>query len=717
MDSASSSKRTSSLVPPSFSKKSKPSNVVLANTASNEAPSPVAIKWKPRFRAPDPKPSFTWKPPTVNNIYSDAPTAIDPAGESFSCCELLVEDAFIDKSEMLYHLLKDLVTPSGREFRSVPLYLVYPRRFAKTTLLGFIEAVFSPVPNLDGHTVEQVKTKISSLQRGKELLDFGLHPVLSLDFQGIVSVPYLNRYIATRLGRAGLENFVVDENLEPDEQLTKGVKMLNEKFEAETGETTNTIVLIDEYDKVFRDKEIVDFAVNANDSEKIKKKKEAIAAILNIYSLGKRNGSGISLLILCGLTRIVGSSLSGMNNPIDVSRKTTYHGLCGISARELVWCAKDQFDTLTREQYGNQTFKEVLENVFGPKWNGFRFGLDDEIGLLDPNSPEGALFSPLDVWEIVLSLVKKSETPSSQWIRTMDAEFEFTSVAEKYKSPDGLVDLLENLEGGWVDANDRKFDNLKRHHYLLLKEELHVKKVLFELGLLSVTQTDGGLVCLRSPNDIVFENALEMLAGVANQGVTPQTWAIQYLSYDGFGIILSKAAKKVTNMYGSTGQNVVDEYTLQDSLYKELLYRFPPDGQRIKSEYQLLKEVRGKTASFDKLTYLTNLLSFPMQSKVSIMKEQLDMAVALNYVNGLNMVFIIEVKLDKIPHCDPTSITQSHQNNRTFGEAQVRFYNWGGESMQSQQKVVVSGVWHPCRSGGAAFEMSTEYWFLDQNAD
>jgi hypothetical protein len=37
--------------------------------------------------------------------------------------------------------------------------------------------------------------------------------------------------------------------------------------------------------------------------------------------------------------------------------------------------------------------------------------------------------------------------------------------------------------------------------------------------------------------------------------------------------------------------------------------------------------------------------------------------------------------------------------------------------MQSQQKVVVSGVWHPCRSGGAAFEMSTEYWFLDQNAD
>jgi hypothetical protein len=116
-----------------------------------------------------------------------------------------------------------------------------------------------------------------------------------------------------------------------------GVRMLNDKFKNETGVETKTIVLIDEHDKPFRDR------------ENYKGKKEFMKALTNLFSLGNKQDvpTGISLIVFCGLTRMVGSGLSTINHLVDVSRMTIFHGLCGISARELIKCAKGQLDTLT----------------------------------------------------------------------------------------------------------------------------------------------------------------------------------------------------------------------------------------------------------------------------------------------------------------------------------------------------------------------------------
>ena len=70
------------------------------------------------------------------------------------------------------------------------------------------------------------KTRIASLECGKNLLAFGLHPVIRLDLQRSTTVSQLNGYIGERLRRSGLEDYVVDETLRPCDQLLRCVTML-----------------------------------------------------------------------------------------------------------------------------------------------------------------------------------------------------------------------------------------------------------------------------------------------------------------------------------------------------------------------------------------------------------------------------------------------------------------------------------------------------------
>ncbi len=508
---------------------------------------------------------------------------------------------------MLHKLLEDNYNEDESDFYSVPLLVVFPRRFAKTTLLGLIEAAFSPVPTLGNGQADKVRTKVAALECGKQILDYGWRPVVSLDLQGIATLEALKTEIEIKLSLAGLDKaaleVVMTSSISPTELLHRGVTMLNDNFEATFGVKRKTILLIDEYDKLFRDRDIDKYQENEKlDSETTLKKKKTVAELLNIFGVGKKTSgtTGVSLLVLCGLTRMVGSGLSRMSNLVDVSRMTKYHGLCGISARELVKCANGQLDELTRKIYDAQTFQEIVEKKFTLDWNGFRFGLDKKVGLLDPSKPEGALFSPLDVWEIVRSLLDGDETPSSRWIISMKSEFEFTTFAEKYKSSGetGRFMLYRNLHGGWVDTANPSY-NLERENYLLLGENLHVRKVLFELGLLSVKEisdkktSNEHWVRFGSPNWTVTRNAMRLLVDVTKHGITEEGAARAYLddSVNGFGNIAASAAREVTNVYHGTGKDVVREYPFQDYLFTELTFRFPEGEKGFPECYKLYMDV------------------------------------------------------------------------------------------------------------------------------
>jgi hypothetical protein len=516
------------------------------------------------------------------------PTEVNPAEGDASFCNLLTYDVFIDKSAILYYLLKDYFVSLNGDFRPVTLYLVYPRRFAKTTLLGFIEALFSPVATLDHDSLDTVREKIASLECGKQLLAFGLHPVIWLDMLGVTDVEELNYHIGRRLKRAGMDKQAIKEFITsietPNKRLLVGAKWLNEKFEKDYGLPTRTIVMVDEHDKPFRRKR----GEKNNDA--------LILELTELYGLGKDMAdSGISLLILCGLTRIAGSGLSEKNNLVDVSRKSKYHGLCGISAKEFVKSCSRDLDELAKKTYDDQTLEMVLQKEFGKDWDGFRFGIDDEVGVVNPNLPEGVMFSPLDVWHVVYSLVRGKKPRSSRWMATMDYEFEFTSFAEMYSSREGFIELAQNLEGGWV-ATGLLESKLEREDYMLLSSDLHTKKVFLELGLLSVKSVRADEVLLGSPNWMVTLHTMILLVEKQRHKATPLDLAKVYLndSENGFGRIVAKAASAATNIFRGTGEDAFREYPFQYFLFMQLFYRFPIvdfTSNRRPTDYKLYKQV------------------------------------------------------------------------------------------------------------------------------
>jgi hypothetical protein len=174
----------------------------------------------------------------------------------------------------------------------------------------------------------------------------------------------------------------------------------------------------------------------------------------------------------------------------------------------------------------------------------------------------------------------------------MGSEFEFTTFLERYtSSPNGFIDLVQNLEGGWWSASDLKH-KMKRDDYMLLASELHIQNVLFELGLLSVKEVRGDKVLLGSPNWTLTQNAMKVLVQETKHEATPADLANEYLSRDGFAHIVSKAAMTVTNLFRETGKGVVCDSPFQDYLFLQLFYRFPIGDKTVRlSSYNLYKEV------------------------------------------------------------------------------------------------------------------------------
>ncbi len=89
------------------------------------------------------------------------------------------------------------------------------------------------------------------------------------------------------------------------------------------------------------------------------------------------------------------------------------------------------------------------------------------------------------------------------------------------------------------------------------------------------------------------------------------------------------------------------------------------------------------------------------------------MAVALLYANTPKKAFVIEVKLAKISKYDADKIRTVHQKNIREGTEHIQSCTWMGEPVTTVQKEVVSGVWHPGATSVKAFELSSEFTFLD----
>ncbi len=308
-----------------------------------------------------------------------------------------------------------------------------------------------------------------------------------------------------------------------------------------------------------------------------------------MVSLGSSPENGISLLALACLTRIVGTYLDKLSNHFDVSANSVFHGLCGISAREIIESADGQLDDQAKIKYNGQTFEEVLMNKFVPEWSGFRLGLDGYAGHLDPVPPAGALFSPLDVWEIVQSLFRDGLlSPLPQWIAALreDNALQFTSFddyEENADTEDDEYDLYRNLLGGWVEKRGFKMD---RSEYFDLDKKSRVLTVLLEFGLLTVKEVNCNMVHLGSPNWMTTRNAVTLLM----QQTEPE--AEDDLNEDELDNIISDVARRINrNMYRSSTTDVLLDHPVEEYLFMELLYRFPDFKISTQESYEVYREV------------------------------------------------------------------------------------------------------------------------------
>jgi hypothetical protein len=126
---------------------------------------------------------------------------------------------------------------------------------------------------------------------------------------------------------------------------------------------------------------------------------------------------------------------------------------------------------------------------------------------------------------------------------------------------------------------------MEREEYILLSSDLHIQKVLLELGLLSVKQVVGDEIFLGSPNWTLTEKAMRVFVHKTHHEATPADLADEYLSRNGF-------ATTVTNRFRGTGQENVHEYSFQGCIFMQLFYHFPIGDQTVRlSCYNLYKEV------------------------------------------------------------------------------------------------------------------------------
>jgi hypothetical protein len=512
---------------------------------------------------------------------------------------LIKSGNYIDKTDIIHAFFtaEELFDEEIQDFKKRALLLVYCRRFGKSTFLGFLDAVFNALPYLGNCPSDLVRARIWTYNKGPELLAFGLHPVVHLEMTQVHSIETLCAVVRLALLCAGLNPDEVDK-LTPTSGgsasvlLEAGIRALNAQYLTDTGAVSETILLVDEYDFVHRHP---DYQQPLRD------------AVVELYNLSKNKDSGISLMILTGLTRMVGAGISTLNGLVDVGFITRYHGLCGILRSEFLHSCPETLKSMVRSQHGEEL--EAVLDALSKEWNGFRFGITQSP---DETIPVENLYSPIDILQLVAHILHAFSLPSSEWIQKIHAEFEFTRIRDKFNGAGQFELLVTHLAGGWVTQQSLR-DPLDRNCYMTLASSA-VPRILYELGLLSVDRAETDRVLLKPPNSAVMRRGLEALMRQANFTKTPTASQIDAIIDSGAIDLIAEACHVTAMLYKDSSW--MREYAFQDMLYLALLKQLPP--------------VPGATYS--------------VVAEYSVRKGRVDIAIAF----GLKLL-LIEIKLSKEP--------------------------------------------------------------------
>ncbi len=250
---------------------------------------------------------------------------------------------YVDKTDLVYNLAQKRIC-----------FLCRPRRFGKSLLISTLESYFK------GEKELFKGLKIEALEK-----EWKQYPVFRIDFsQGNFKDPnYIPSTMGNYLDKWEAEYGVVSKYTEI------GVRFYNVIAAAHEKTGKKVVILVDEYDKPMLD-------VLMEPQEQMNRD-----ALKEIYSTFKKADEHLRFVLLTGVTKFSQVSVfSGFNQPEDISMKSDFDALCGITKDELVSYFDDEIAAMAekrnfskeemyirlKKQYDGYHFSEKMIDIFNP---------------------------------------------------------------------------------------------------------------------------------------------------------------------------------------------------------------------------------------------------------------------------------------------------------------------------------------------------------------
>ena len=242
---------------------------------------------------------------------------------------------YIDKTEYIWNMIH----------LSKYIFLSRPRRFGKSLLVSTIQAYYEGRKDLfKGLFIETVE---------KEWTDY---PVLRFDMSlgKHMEKDQLERYLIYILGENEKRFGVISDSQDPNVRLKNLISSVYDK----TGK--KVVILIDEYDAPLLD------VVHERESLPVLRN-----VMRNFYSPLKASDPYLEFVFLTGITKFSQLSIfSELNNLKNISMRTDYAGVCGITEDEMLTQMTDYIDDFAEAQ--QITREEAIEGL-KRQYDGYHF--------------------------------------------------------------------------------------------------------------------------------------------------------------------------------------------------------------------------------------------------------------------------------------------------------------------------------------------------------
>lgn len=315
--------------------------------------------------------------------------------------EIILNDyLYVDKTEQVYQLIK-----TGKVY-----FLSRPRRFGKSLLLSTFEAFFQGKRELfKGLAIEHLE---------KNWIEY---PILHLDlnaenYDSIEALESrLNRFLSAQEDLFGRQ--------EADVTFSQRFQSIIQNIASSTGR--KVVVLVDEYDKPLLS--------TVGDEELHTRMKNILKGFYGVF---KSEDANLCFIFLAGVTKFGQVSVfSDLNQPYDLSTKTEFSALCGLTQHEMETVLLPYIeDFADRNELTSQEASVKLKQMY----DGYHFAND----LTDVYNP----FSVLNAL--------RAQTAERYWFQTGTPTF----LVEVMKKSHIDITTLEDGEYRISEFSDYKAD-------------------------------------------------------------------------------------------------------------------------------------------------------------------------------------------------------------------------------------------------------------------